>query len=139
MKSLQKQGDVVRELTMFALRRRRACFEGWEPPLVFKYLAWHLLAGTLGIVREGRALLGVGIAYSASMEHIVEHEGKAFDWKLPERGNVLYLEEVIAVRRAIPRLLEMAMNRYPWINRIMTLRRGKLVELRLSALTRLAT
>ena len=47
--------------------------------------------------------------------------------------------EVIAVRRAIPRLLEMAMNRYPWINRIMTLRRGKLVELRLSALTRLAT
>ena len=134
-----KSADIVREVTMFALRRKRVCFDGWKPEIVFRYFAFHLLAGTLFLAREGRALLGVGVAYPCHEHFLRENEGKPFSWTLPEQGNTLFIGEVItAKRKAIPALLRQAMAKWPWVSTIMTYRRKKLVELHMSQLERLA-
>jgi hypothetical protein len=134
-----RKPDAVRELTVFALRRKGDCFKGWKPHIVFKYLGFHYLAQTMDVVREGRAILGIGICYPCDLSYLTEHEGHPFDWTLPPSGNTLFVAEVIvASKRAIPLLLAKAMNKFPWINTILTYRHGKLKQLHMSQLNRLA-
>ena len=129
--------DVVREITLFALRRRGKSFEGWRPEIVFKFFAFHLLAGTLFLVREGRAILGVGIGYPCHASYLREHEGQAFSWTLPPPGDTLFIGDVIACRRALPALLKMALDKWPWISRVAGYRHGHLKEIHLKAMARL--
>ena len=138
MKLAMTSAECVRELTMYCLRRRNTCFEGWEPRIVFRYIAFHFLAGTIGIIKEGRAILGIGIAYSGPPSYFREREGKQFDWTLPAPGSALFMAEIIASKRAVPKLWKLALERYPWISTVLTYRRGKLVELHLSTIGRLA-
>ena len=138
MQYAMTSADCVREITMFCLRRKGRCFRGWAPQIVFRYLAFHFLAGTMEIVRDGRALLGVGIRYTGDMDYFVKHEGKSFDWTLPEPGNCLFIAEVIACKRGIRMLCRTAMKNYANISGIVTFRRGKLVPISLAEINRLA-
>ena len=138
MRLAMTSSDIVREVTMYCLRRKGKCFDGWKPEIVFRYVAFHFLAGTLEIIRDGRAILGVAVGYTGDASYFWERAGKPFDWTLPPAGNTLYLAEIIASKKAVERLWKRALEKYPWINSILTNRRGKLVEVHMSQLERLA-
>lgn len=138
MREAMYESDRVREVTMFVLRRKGSCFADWRPAIVFRYIAFHDLAGTLEIVREGRALLGIGIDYPCNEAWLRESEGKPFEWQLPEPGNALFIGDVVSCRQAIPKLWRMGLAKCPWVTKIFTYRRKKLVELPMATIERLA-
>ena len=138
MRYAMTTADCVREIAVYCLRRRKSCFEGWPAPVVFKYFAFHFLAHTICVAREGRAILGVGIAYSGPESYFREREGKPFDWQLPVAGETLYVADIVSSKRGVPRLWWWGMWKHPWIKKILTYRRGKLVELSKATLDRLA-
>lgn len=138
MTNAMTQASYVRELTMFALRRKGKCFVGWTPQIVFRFIAFHLLAGTLFIAREGRALLGVGVAFPCHAAWAVEHGKEPFKWVLPEQGNTLFISDVVvSTRRAVPMLWKQALNKWPWISHVSMMHRGRMIELHLRQMEQL--
>jgi hypothetical protein len=107
---------------------------------VFKYIAHHALAKTLFLCRDGRKIAAVGVAWPLTVKELFRRnrvKQPQFDWKaLPEPGNALLIGPVIGTRKYLVKLWRVALNRWPFIRRIFTYRRGRLVELHLRTMER---
>lgn len=120
----------VHEVTEFCVQNRGRCFQGWKRETIFLYVAFHAGAGTLFLMRENGNVKAVGFAWPTFLTMIQD----AFNWRLPGRGDILFISEVVGDRKSIKTLYNQAKAKWPHLFRVFAYRfkggpRQRLVEL----------
>jgi len=152
--------DRAREIAEFCLRHSGKAFnafEGWNPPLLFSYVFFHVVARTVFMVRKhggpcGTHITAVAFAWSNPETEIRKRAAAGspqFDWRRTEdAADSLFVAQVIVKSREgnLARLARQVGQRWPdWQQRkIFTYRplRGghqglQLVELRPAVIAKL--
>ncbi len=142
----QQTVNQIKEIVTFCIEHQGRCWRGWSANKIFRYIAFHFLAGTLAAVRANNTIAGVGIAWLGNASEFIRRDVERepqFDWKLPQKGNALMVAEVFGVRSECKRLWGGCLNRWPHVSRIFTHRqkrneaKPRLVELHMAQLNRM--
>ncbi len=138
----QQMADRVREIVVFCLKHRGRCWRGWSAEKIFKYVGFHVCSGT--IVVTGEPVSGVAIGWTSSVAEIIRRDRSGepqFAWSTIDEGRALLICEVFGNKQTSATLWRMALEKWPFINRIFTYRstggkRQELVELSFQKLAR---
>ena len=138
MTKLDALADRLRELTAWVCEHRGRAFKEWRPAIIYRYLAFHALNGTVFVVRKNKKLAGMAVAWSGDFHHFSNRDNLRlpyFDWTLPEKGSTLLLCEVITTQPGATKgLYAKLKSAYPQCRRLLTYRRNRMIELSLKHL-----
>jgi hypothetical protein len=127
--------DRARELTEFCVHNRGRCFKDWPVRTLYAYCFFLLVDRGLFCIRANGSVAAVMFAWGSTVDDIrgrAARKDPAFDWKRSnDRGDAIFLAEVIGDRNRLPKLFKLATARWPdWQNKqIFTYRGSDLVEL----------
>jgi hypothetical protein len=139
MTKRQQLAEKVREVTAWIVENKGCAFAGWPSSVIFKYVAFHAISGTIFIKRIVTGQIeGVAFAWPVESSEAVK---SPFDWTLPRPGTCLLISEVVtapATRRArvVKWLWDHAPERWPTFDTVLTWRHGKIHELRSQVMER---
>jgi hypothetical protein len=126
---------TVDALVAFLAAGRPAIFADWPEPTLAAYVEFHLRQRTLGWVRSGDGINGVGIIWqgdAGSIREAVRAQRPPFHWQPTDpAGDALMLEEFRCTRPgALTAVTRYFAGRFPgWPGlKLMTLRGPRLVE-----------
>lgn len=132
MTKTQQFWERIHELTDFCLANRRKCFAGWPDATVFFYVAFHVLSGTIFVVKSDGKIKAIGFGWPAEQSQVA----RSFSWQLPKPGECLVMMEAIGARKHCADMMRRALERWPQVRRFFAWRRGKLVEFRRDTMDR---
>lgn len=134
--------ENMRAVCVFCLNHRGTlCFRGWSGAKLFKYVAYHALAGSLFVVHVGGEIKLVAFAWlddAARIRQCSENCRPVFDWCSRPPGDALYVAEVLGERQWMPWLRQSRAWRW-WeqAHTVLTYRRNTLTELRKQTVERI--
>jgi hypothetical protein len=126
--NLKQQADFIRNVCIFLLTNRGRCFSGWPASKVFKYVAFHALAGTLFVV-EDNGIKAVAIAWLDYADEIKRRERRSefhFNWALPPGGDAVLVADVVSDKQYLGSLLEKMSKTWPDVAEVFTFRNQRL-------------
>ena len=135
MNNHHKLAAKIKELALFCLTRRGACFKGVDAAKLFRYVAFHLLLGSLFVDRDVngvKMMVFVWRGWAADIQRRAAEDLPQFEWKLPtNEGDSLFIAEVIGNRRSMAHILKLVKAHWPESPgfRLFTYRRHGLAEL----------
>jgi len=123
----QQLANKIRVLAIFCLEKRGKCFAGMTPATLFKYVAFHLLNGSLFVQRDESG--GVQMVVFVWREHscdLLAREAAGlpqFFWQMPPAGgDAVLIGAVIGERRWMPQILQQVTAHIPESPRLFTYR-----------------
>ena len=118
--------DKVGRITEFCMAHQGRCFEGWRKEKIFFYVGFCLIGNACFVVYDNdNAIRSVVFAWPMKEQSL----SLKFNWKLPERGRVLFVSEMFGARRYMRRVFDMVFDRWPDIWKVCALRhKGKEAE-----------
>jgi hypothetical protein len=128
--------DKVNRVTAFMLEHRGRCFAGWTAAKVFRFVAWHILNGTLFVAFSENGTLGlVVIAWPEIADDVTVRArdgAPQFVWdNVPREGDCFLIADVAGNRKLMPDILEQVSGAWPDSprKRLFTYRRSRLKEM----------
>lgn len=137
--------EKIKRLTVWLCQHRGRCFKEWLPWKIYRYVAWHLLNGTLFVAYDED---GIAMTFFAWLTDAQDVQARAaadqpqFDWHcLPGSGDSIFIAEVCGKRTFMPEILKQVGGVWPDSprKRLFTYRRGRLVELTWQTIHRLTS
>lgn len=119
----------------FCMNHRKAgVLWDWPREKVFRFVAFCSLTGKIAYSVENNQLEAVVFYWTDHIEHVeAKHAEKRpqFEWATPKRGDCLFLGDCIGNQKAIGRIYQSVIERFPNMITvpILTYRREKLVTL----------
>jgi hypothetical protein len=133
----------LRGITAFLLENRGRCFPGWPSATLFRFAAWHWLNGTLFAAYDSAgqpALVAIAwLADFATVQARARRGEPLFDWQsLPLDGDTILIADVVGNRKFTGEIIQQVHGVWPDSprKRLLTHRRGRLVELSWPTLVR---
>ena len=118
MNLYQQLADKVKELAVFCIEQRGKCFAEFNAAKLFRYVAFHLLNGTLFVQRdENGKVQMVLFVWRDDAGEILRRDAAnepQFSWQMPNNdGNAVLIGQVIGNRRWMPQLFSQVMAHWP--------------------------
>lgn len=118
MSTYHQLAAKVKELSVFCLENRGKCFAQFDAAQLFRYIAFHLLNGTLFVERdENGKVQTVVFAWRDNAVDILLREAAKepqFYWQMPNNnGNAILIGQVIGKRRWMPQIYRKVMAHWP--------------------------
>ncbi len=135
----QQTVNRIKEIVTFCIEHQGRCWHGWSASKIFKYVAYHFLAGTLFTVRANSTIAGVGIAWLGNASEFIRRDidkYPPFDWRLPEKGDALMVGELFGSRSSCGQMRDAILDKWPIIKRVFAYRNDTLIEFPLAKITR---
>lgn len=120
----EQLAERVKVIAAFCLNRRGRCFPGWSNALIFQYLCWHALNGSLFLAIRRDKLVGAGIAWTMDAADIQRRDMERkplFDWQ-QVTGDSIIIAEAFGDDETSACLWARVMSKYPDHRRVFTYR-----------------
>lgn len=142
MNLYQQLADKVKELTVFCIEQRGKCFAEFDAAKLFRYVAFHLLNGTLFVGYENGKVALVVFAWPENSDDLRCRNDTGtplFVWQQPATdGDAFLIGGVVGNRKFMPEVLKQVNGAWPDSPRkkLFTFRRGRFVEISWKAVER---